>query len=146
MGEIVDGESPAGYPVRGIYMDRYKGFRFVRDNSFAGVMLRWRKREGEYVVNCEFCNTMETPLYQVRTYDADLDEYTPQIGLDMPWQGLTLWQLKRALQRLRELGYSCHRFRDYGSDEHSDNDTSVLVERMDQTIERWQATNDQPAR
>ena len=82
---------------------------------------------------------MSANRYQVRTWDIDLGEYTPQVGLGMPWQGLTLWQLKRALQRLRELGYSCHRFRDPSGEDHSDNDPDVLVERMDQTIERWRA-------
>jgi hypothetical protein len=39
--------------------------------------------------------------YSVRTWDVDLQEYTPQAGLSLPWDGLSLWQLKQALRELR---------------------------------------------
>jgi hypothetical protein len=69
--------------------------------------------------------------YSVRTWDADLQQYTPQAGLSLPWCGLTLWQLRRALQQLRVNGYSCHRRRDADGG-HDDNDYYVLVERDDE--------------
>lgn len=69
--------------------------------------------------------------YTVRTWDTDQQAYTPQVGLSVPWCGLTLWQLKTALRELREIGYSAHRFRDENG-EHDSNDWSVLVERDDE--------------
>jgi hypothetical protein len=73
--------------------------------------------------------TMHT--YSLRTWDGDLQQYTPQAGLPFPWEGITLWQLKVALQHLRTMGYRCHRFRDPDGD-HSNNDYAVLVERDDE--------------
>ncbi len=71
--------------------------------------------------------------YTVRTWDTDLQAYTPQVGLSLPWRGLTLWQLRRALQELRTMGYTAHRRRHFfcGEWDHSDNDYAVLVERAD---------------
>lgn len=54
VGEIVDGESFLGEPRRGIYMDANKAFWFVRDNTFAGCIARWRHVEGQMVVGCRF--------------------------------------------------------------------------------------------
>ncbi len=62
--------------------------------------------------------SMTKPRYYVRTYDWNAEEYTPQAGVKVgPY---SIWGLKRALQRLRSLGYQAHR---------QDND--VLVERED---------------
>lgn len=69
--------------------------------------------------------------YSVRTWDTDEQAYTPQVGMSLPWQGLTLWQLKVALRELRDMGYSCHRTRDPDGG-HDDNDWCVLVERDDE--------------
>lgn len=68
--------------------------------------------------------------YSVRTWDTDMDAYTPQAGMSLPWEGLSLWQLRDALRELRSMGYPCHRFRDADGN-HCDNDTFVLVERSD---------------
>ncbi len=72
-----------------------------------------------------------TPTYSVRTWDSDKQAYTPQVGLSLPWRGLSLWRLRQALCELRGMGYSAHRFRDNDGD-HCDNDYAVLVERDDQ--------------
>ena len=68
--------------------------------------------------------------YSVRTWDTDAQAFTPQDGLSLPWEGLTLWQLKQALRELRGMGYTAHRYRDDDGG-HYDNDTCVLVERDD---------------
>jgi hypothetical protein len=80
-------------------------------------------------------------LYSVGTWDAEAQGYTPQIGVDRSFN-ITRGELRRALKRLRELGYSAHRLRDEGGDGHYDNDTDVLVERTDgesetKILERW---------
>jgi hypothetical protein len=67
--------------------------------------------------------------YSVRTWDMDLQEYTPQAGLSLPWDGLSLWQLKQALCELRSMGYSAHRVRMGAGD--WDSDSAVFVERDD---------------
>lgn len=72
-----------------------------------------------------------THTYSVRTWDEELQAYTPQAGLSLPWCGLTLWQLKAALRELRRMGYSAHRYRDPDGG-HDANDWCVLVERDDQ--------------
>lgn len=47
------------------------------------------------------------PRYRVLTWDVDLQKFTPQIGVR---QGpYSLWGLRRAVRKLRDLGYSCHR-------------------------------------
>jgi hypothetical protein len=69
--------------------------------------------------------------YSVRTWDTDVQAYTPQEGLSLPWNGLTLWQLRQALQELRSMGYSAERYRDPDGS-HDDNDWTVLVERDDE--------------
>jgi hypothetical protein len=45
------------------------------------------------------------PRYYVRTWDAELQEFTPQEGVSEGPH--TLWGLKHALRELRELGYEC---------------------------------------
>lgn len=69
--------------------------------------------------------------YSVLTYDGDAHAYTPQARLGMPSIGVGLWQVKRVLRRLKEMGYSCHRYRDAGCDEVLDSDAYVLVQRTD---------------
>jgi len=70
------------------------------------------------------------PRYSIDTWDADKQAYTPQRGLSVPSCNLTLRQLRVALKELREMGYSAHRRR-AASGEHYDNDSGVLIERMD---------------
>ena len=68
-----------------------------------------------------------TPLYTVRTWDSDLEDFTPH---DAQSQNITLWQVRSVLRDLRRLGYSCHRVRmPHGG---YDSDPSVLVERVDE--------------
>ena len=69
--------------------------------------------------------------YSIRTWDMDLQAFTPQEGLSLPWEGLTLWQLKAALKELKDCGYQCHRRRD-ATGCYDNNDVSVLVERSDE--------------
>lgn len=76
--------------------------------------------------------------YSVRTWDTDLQAYTPQAGLSLPWKGLTRWQLKSALRELRRMGYGAYRKRALlGVQDgkrfwtHDCNDFYVLVERDD---------------
>lgn len=71
-----------------------------------------------------------TPLYSVGTWDTDKQAYTPQRGLSVPSFNITWRQLLVAMRELREIGYSCHRYRD-SDGTHEDNDWSVLIERTD---------------
>lgn len=78
--------------------------------------------------------------YSVGTMDDELNAYTPQIGVEKSIN-ITLHELRRALKRLRELGYSAHRFRDPDGG-HEDHDSYVLVERTDgmseeEILESW---------
>jgi hypothetical protein len=58
------------------------------------------------------------PYYDVTTWDARRQCFTPQRGVRRgPY---TLWGLRRALRRLRELGYACDR-----------HDPAVLVTRRE---------------
>jgi hypothetical protein len=58
------------------------------------------------------------PLYDVTTWDARRQAFTPQRGVRRgPY---TLWGLRRALRKLREMGYACDR-----------GDPAVLVERRE---------------
>ena len=69
-----------------------------------------------------------TPTYNVRTWDAELGEYTPQEGMRNPCLGVDILGLRRALRELRaECGYTCNRVRLPGGD--YDSDPAVLVER-----------------
>lgn len=81
-------------------------------------------------------------LYSIGTWDADLQAYTPQVGLTVPSFNIDLWTLKRAMKELRAMGYSCHRYYDPDEDNHDDNDWCVLIERTDgepetEILERW---------
>jgi hypothetical protein len=64
--------------------------------------------------------------YYVKTWDADRQRFTPQQGVRCgPY---TLFGLRKALRKLRALGYPC----DYRSNGGlSDGDPSVLVYRED---------------
>lgn len=57
-------------------------------------------------------------LYNVTTYDYELEEYTPQIGL--PKGPFKLWELRGILRRLSDMGYPTHR---------SDG-TDILIEKV----------------
>lgn len=72
--------------------------------------------------------------YTVRTWDTDAQAYTSQSRLSLPWNGLTIWQLRQALRELRSMGYTAHYVRD-SHGEHSSNDVSVLVERDDEVTD-----------
>jgi hypothetical protein len=63
-----------------------------------------------------------TATYSIRTWDMELQEFTPQTGV--PSSGLTIGDLKRSMRMLREIGYSCNRC-------GGDSDPSVLIERED---------------
>ena len=76
---------------------------------------------------------MSDPLYSVGTWDSDCQAYTPQIGV-ADSINITLAQLRRALKRLRALGYNADRVR-LPDGEH-DSDPMVLVERTDGKSER----------
>jgi hypothetical protein len=56
--------------------------------------------------------------YRVTTWDPEKQRFTPQVGVRAgPW---SLWGLRRALRKLRAMGYEGRR-----------GDPSVLVERLD---------------
>lgn len=81
---------------------------------------------------------MSDARYAVGTWDMDEQAFTPQRGAGR-WHNLTRWQLKRALVRLRTLGFAAYRQR--YSDGH-DGDPCVLVERTngrtrEQILEDW---------
>jgi hypothetical protein len=64
--------------------------------------------------------------YNVLTWDHEKETFTPQVGLSVPSQGITLGQVRAVMAELRVMGYECRRKR------HGDyeiNDPSVLVER-----------------
>ena len=71
-----------------------------------------------------------TPLYSIGTWDTDTQSFTPQAGLTVPSQNVSWTTLLEVLRQLRRIGYTCHRFRD-PSGSHTDNDSSVFVERTD---------------
>lgn len=72
---------------------------------------------------------MNDARYDVLTWDADQNGWTPQDGLENESQGVDIHGLRRVLRELRGFGYSCHRVRE--SDGTYDSDPSVLVERVD---------------
>jgi hypothetical protein len=55
--------------------------------------------------------------YRVLTWDMDAGAYKPQVGLSKS-TGLTLWEVRRALRELQNLGYSAGR-----------NDPAIFIER-----------------
>jgi hypothetical protein len=67
------------------------------------------------------------PRYDVLTWDPEREEYTPQDGLPVPSENVTLWQVRTVLRALRTHGYGCWRIRDASG--YYESDTSVLVER-----------------
>ena len=60
--------------------------------------------------------------YRITTWDADLEEYTPQDGVPARVSGIG--ELRAAMRALQANGYSCNRNR-------HDSDPSVLIERED---------------
>jgi hypothetical protein len=63
---------------------------------------------------------MKKPAYWVKTWDTDRQEFTPQNGVRTgPY---SLWGLRKAIRKLRALGYPCDYRRGIG-------DASVLIER-----------------
>ena len=71
--------------------------------------------------------TYNTPMtktrYYVRTWDAELQQYTPQRGVRCgPW---SLWGLRKAIRKLRSMGYGC----EYSSDMGYWSDPAVLIQR-----------------
>lgn len=68
--------------------------------------------------------------YTVLTWDLELQQFTPQTGMSVPHEGLTIHGLRAALKDLRAMGYSCHRTRDRHG-RHDNNDAWVMVERSE---------------
>lgn len=75
---------------------------------------------------------MTQPLYSIRTWDPELQKYTPQI--DVPCDNLTRAQLVASMRMLQDVGYSCHRIRERDDDGnhtgYADSDPSVMIERI----------------
>ena len=92
-----------------------------------GDPFRWPERDG-------------TERYSIGTWDTDDQAYTPQVNGGR-WLNLTLWELRRAIRRLRQLGYKADR-RGNDRDGHDDNDWMVLIERTEgkseaEVMEDW---------
>ncbi len=69
------------------------------------------------------------PRYYVRTWDSDRQTFTPQRGCRTgPY---TLFGLRRALRKLRTLGYAASRLPRDVRRNNDCGDPSVLVERID---------------
>ncbi len=63
---------------------------------------------------------MKKPKYYVTTWDTDLQDFTPQAGVRTgPY---SLFALRRAMRKLRDIGYAATR-----------GDMCVYVERVDPT-------------
>jgi len=65
--------------------------------------------------------------YRVLTWDMEAKAYTPQDGLSKA-TGLTLWEVRRALRELRDLGYAADR-----------NDPAIFIEREENIESQRQA-------
>lgn len=46
-----------------------------------------------------------TKRYTVLTYDYELQEYTPQVGLTLPWQDVDMAQLLAVMDELGDMAY-----------------------------------------
>lgn len=77
--------------------------------------------------------TQPKPRYSVTTWNPDTQEHTPQAGLGVRSQMVTLWGLRRALRALRELGYTCHRMHRRGGGYFDEIDDDVYVQRIEPT-------------
>jgi hypothetical protein len=65
------------------------------------------------------------PRYYVTTWDTDTQSWTPQAGVRTgPY---SLFGLRKAIRKLREMGYPC----DYSSKYWGGNDPSVSISRVD---------------
>lgn len=65
------------------------------------------------------------PRYYVYTWDTNSQSWTPQSGVKSgPW---SLWGLRRAILRLRAMGYPC----DYSSKDIRSGDPSVRIIRQE---------------
>lgn len=73
------------------------------------------------------------PLYSIRTWDTDLQAYTPQVGLSVPSINVPWRTLLQVMRELRGMGYTAHYRRDQDG-AHDDNDFFVLVERTDGAV------------
>lgn len=66
--------------------------------------------------------------YNVLTWGHEKETFTPQVGLSVPSQGITLGQVRDVMAELRVMGYECRRLGKRNGD-YEINDPSVLVER-----------------
>lgn len=67
---------------------------------------------------------VKKPRYEVLTWDIERQEWTPQQGVRKgPY---TLWGLKRALRKLRAIGYPCN----YRSCHYGAGDSRVSICRL----------------
>ena len=79
-------------------------------------MVLARQRDGEATGERGGRPDLRNPRYYVWTWDTNTQQFTPQGGVRCgPW---SLFGLRRALRRLREMGYSARK-----------GDPAVLVER-----------------
>lgn len=69
----------------------------------------------------------KTPRYYVWTWDTDTQSFTPQAGIHCG-----PWSLRRAIRRLRAMGYSC------GYSSKGSGDPSVKIVRVGSEQERQQ--------
>ena len=70
--------------------------------------------------------------YYVYTWDMDLQKFTTQKGVDSgPY---SLWGLRKAIRKLRDMGYPC----DYTSRCGFTSDAYVLIERKRKVGRTWQ--------
>jgi hypothetical protein len=93
-------------------------------NGTGKITVEWTKSGTCPCVGCYGRGWAWTPpRYEVLTWDADKQKWTPQRGVRRGPH--SLWSLKRAIQKLRSIGYGC----EYSSDGRS-SDPSVLVYRL----------------
>lgn len=81
------------------------------------------------MIQSESLTLATTPLYRVLTWDADIEAFTPQEGLSVPHEGITLAQLRQAVRELRSMGYTAHRQRGANGN-YDNNDFMVSIERV----------------
>lgn len=72
---------------------------------------------------------VKSSRYYVHTWDGEKQKFTPQVGVRCgPY---SLWGLRKAIRKLRDMGYSCHRTTYLGKHGRvcGDSDPAVLIER-----------------